>query len=79
MPVIETVLIYVGIPLGIALLLALGVFGRSIKQPHRYRPGKSWDYAPQWFTAHPEVLHSATGTGTGAGSATAVGGASGEW
>lgn len=75
MPVIETVLIFAGIPLGIALLLALAVFGKSLKQPNRYRPGKSWDFAPQWFSAHPAVLTSSAPTG----SATAVGGASGEW
>ena len=87
MTVVETVLVYGGIPLGITLLLAIFVFGRSaMQQPNRYRPGRAWTYAPVWFTPHPDALPNHEGArlaieGSIAGSAstTAVGGASGEW
>ncbi|HEY3736694.1 MAG TPA: hypothetical protein VGL26_04560 [Jatrophihabitans sp.] len=76
MTVIETLLVFVGIPLLVVLLLVSAIWGKSLAQaPNRYRPGKAWTYAPRWFTAHPDaLLHTAT-----IGSTTAVGGASGEW
>lgn len=84
---IETVLVYIGIPLGITLLLALFVFGRSaMQQPNRYRPGRPWTYQPVWFVPHPEALpnHESArlaveGSIDRSAQATAVGGASGEW
>jgi hypothetical protein len=75
--VIQTVLVFVGIPAGIIALIAIAVFGKSIvRQPNRYRPGRSWDYPPTWYVPHPDavVAHATTGSST-----TAVGGASGEW
>jgi hypothetical protein len=74
--VVQTVLVFVGIPAGIITLIAIAVFGRTmVRQPNRYRPGKAWDYPPSWYVPHPDavVRHER------AGSTTAVGGASGEW
>jgi hypothetical protein len=84
--VVQTALVFAGIPLAVILLSALAVYGRSLAhQPNRYRPGKPWPYGPVWFVPHPEavdapvpvagrlVIEGATG-GT-----QAVGGASGEW
>jgi hypothetical protein len=74
----QTVLVFVGIPAGIIAVLALGVYGKAIvRQPNRYRPGKTWDYPSQWFVPHPDAVvpHPKAGTST----TTAVGGASGEW
>jgi hypothetical protein len=84
---IETALVYGGIPLGITLLLALFVFGRSaMNQPNRYRPGRPWTYEPVWFIPHPEALphhesarRAIEGSIGGSVHATPVGGASGEW
>jgi hypothetical protein len=73
---VQTVLVFVGIPAGIIALTALAVFGKAmVRQPNRYRPGKSWDFAPSWYVPHPDavVQHESSGT------TTAVGGASGEW
>ena len=54
MSVIETVLVFGGIPLGIIAVIALGVYGKSIiRQPNRYRPGKTWDYPPAWYVPDP--------------------------
>lgn len=78
MTVVQTLLVFVGIPAGIIALIFLAVYGKSIvRQPNRYRPGKPWDYAPSWYVPHPEVV--AGSAVSRSGSTTAVGGASGEW
>ncbi len=87
MTVVETVLVYIGIPAGITALLALMVFGRSLAhQPNRYRPGRPWKFEPVWFVPHPDALPNhpetrvaITGAIEGSASTSAVGGASGEW
>ncbi len=74
--VVQTLLVFVGIPAGIVLLIFLAVYGRSLtRQPNRYRPGKPWDYAPSWYVPHPEVVVSSPQKEP----TTATGGASGEW
>jgi hypothetical protein len=84
MSVVETVLVFVAIPLGIVAVLALAVFGRSLaRQPNRYRPGKAWTHEPSWYVPHPDaVLHPVPvkrALEAASSSTTAVGGASGEW
>lgn len=82
MTVVQTVLVFVGIPAGIISLIALATFGKSIaRQPNRYRPGKSWDHPPAWFVPHPDavVTRRTAGSSTTGSSTTAVGGAQGEW
>jgi hypothetical protein len=84
MTVIETVLVFGAIPLGIIALIAFAVYGRSaLHQPNRYRPGRPWPYRPEWYVPHPETV---PGQGIehraieGEGPAVAAaGGASGEW
>jgi hypothetical protein len=77
MTVVQTVLVFVGIPLGIIALIALAVFGKSmVRQPNRYRPGRTWDYPPSWYVPHPDAVVRNQNAGS---STTAVGGASGEW
>jgi hypothetical protein len=42
-------LIFVGVPLGLALVLALLIYGPSAAGRPRYRPGvREWDHAPIW-------------------------------
>jgi hypothetical protein len=74
--IVQTVLVFVGIPAAIVLVITTMVYGRSmVRQPNRYRPGRGWDYPPSWFTAHPDALaHEPSTPGT-----TATGGATGEW
>jgi hypothetical protein len=82
---VQTVLVFVGIPLGIILLIFFGVYGRSLlHQPNRYRPGRAWNYSPSWYVPHPDAVlsgaHEAHKQIEGGGtSTTAMGGASGEW
>jgi hypothetical protein len=74
--VVQTVLVFVGIPLGVVALLTLAVYGKSlVRQPNRYRPGKPWEYPASWYVPHPEAVARPAASG----STTAVGGASGEW
>ena len=57
MSVVQTVLVFVGIPGGIISLIALAVYGKTItRQPNRYRPGRQWDYPPTWFVPHPDAV-----------------------
>lgn len=81
--IVETLLIFVGIPLAVIVLVTLAVYGRStVHQPNRYRPGKAWTYPPAWYEPHPEAIHDAVSQSPaieGSPGATVVGGASGEW
>jgi hypothetical protein len=73
--VVQTVLVFVGIPLAVIALVTLAVYGKSlVRQPNRYRPGKGWNYPATWYVPHPDAVVASSQSGT-----TAVGGASGEW
>jgi hypothetical protein len=75
--VVQTVLVFGAIPLGVVALLTLAVYGKSlVRQPNRYRPGRPWDYPPSWYVPHPDAV---VARPRASGSTTAVGGASGEW
>jgi len=86
MTVVETVLVFVGIPLAAFLLLALAVLGPGAARTPRYRPGNGWDYDPVWYLPHPEhagPVSAASGRlaleGSVAEPVRPTGGASGEW
>ena len=77
MSVVQTLLVFVGIPAAIILLIFLAVYGKTlVRQPNRYRPGRPWNYPPRWYAPHPELVVAGSGEST---TTTAVGGASGEW
>ena len=84
MTIVETVLVFLGIPLGVIALVAVGVYGRSaVHQPNRYRPGKAVDATRRRGTGRTRP-RSTTWSATMRPSrarptAVAVGGASGEW
>ena len=84
MSILQTVLVFVGIPRGITALLALAVYGRTTMHRDRYRPGRPWNHAPVWYVPHPAALAQLpTRPALPAGSAEQEqqpwGGASGEW
>lgn len=86
MTVVETVLVFAGIPLGVFALVALMVLGPGAARAPRYRPGSSWDYQPVWYLPHPDYagpVSPASGaqalTGAVPQPVLASGGASGEW
>jgi len=83
--IVETVLVFVGIPGAIVGVIAFAVYGKvMLHQPNRYRPGRPWPYAAAWFVPHPDAVmradHDHPRLEAGASSrTTAMGGASGEW
>jgi hypothetical protein len=83
--VVETILVFAAIPLGIYAVVALLTLRERFAKAPRYRPGQAWDHPPVWWTANP------AGTGTdhpgfvaapqsgGSVRRTAKGGARGSW
>jgi hypothetical protein len=94
MSIVETVLVFVGIPAGLFAVFAVLTLGPSAARAPRYRPGAPWPYKPVWYLPHPEhsgPVSSLQSAGTAeAGARLAIsgavaepikasGGASGEW
>jgi hypothetical protein len=52
----DTALVFVGIPAALTLLIAVLVLAPGGRSPHRYRPGRPFDFAPVWFLSSPEQL-----------------------
>jgi len=81
--VVQTVLVYAAIPLGIYAVVALLTLRTRVTKAPRYRPGQSWDYPPVWWTANPAGVGDQTGPAaapaSGAGRRTTKGGARGSW
>ena len=55
MPVWQTVVIYVVIPLAVALFLAALTLPGGRKGP-RWKSGQPWPHEPVWYEPHPEAL-----------------------
>lgn len=88
MTVIQTLLVFVGIPLLVVLCIFLAVFGRSaVRQPNRYRPGRPWPYPAAWYIPHPDAVSDVVpdlvtdrlAIEGDTNTTVAVGGATGEW
>jgi hypothetical protein len=82
------VLVFGGIPIGAAALVAILVLAPGAMRAPRYRPGGAWDYQPVWYLPHPQhsgPISSAPAAGhpalpaASAEPVRAGGGASGEW
>lgn len=69
---LEMLGIFVGIPLGVFLVVVLAVSVPSWPRDGRYRPGVAWEAGPEWFNG-PGEPHA------GAPYAGPVGGAGGSW
>jgi hypothetical protein len=54
--IIETTLIYAGIPVAVILLIAGAVYAGGSRRSRRYRPGRPFDYTPVWFLSAPGQL-----------------------
>ena len=88
MTVVETILVFAGIPLAIiAVLAALTLRPAKGQKRLRYKPGQPWEHAPVWYEPHPEHAP-ATGHGDGHAAIAAapravsggpLGGARGTW
>lgn len=73
--VLQTLLIFVGIPAGLFVVIALLVSAPSMARGPRYRPGLGWWAAPVWFNG-PEDADNAVRTAT---PTVQGGGASARW
>jgi hypothetical protein len=74
--VIQTLGIFVGIPLLICIVIALLVSAPSVARGPRYRPGLGWWAAPVWFNGPADAERAVRES---AGSASQGGGASARW
>lgn len=92
MNVVESILVFVGVPLAIFLLLALLIFVPGGRKRPRYRPGQPWDHEPVWYEPHPQAsgghdatashgatAHAALESGVPPVAAGPLGGARGTW
>lgn len=83
MTVLQTIGVYVLIPLALYGVLALFTLWSRIARAPRYRPGQPWTFEPVWWTGSPEgigVRAAAPGTSSTSGlTASAKGGARGNW
>ena len=62
MSIIETTLIFAGIPAAVILLIAGAVYAGGSRRSKRYRPGRPFDFTPVWFLSVPEQLTKAANT-----------------
>ena len=75
----DTLLLYVGVPLGLALVITF-LFGvRSLARSERYRPGRAWSAAPVWFAGPAEPVAAVEAVQQSGPIAAVRGGASGDW
>lgn len=79
MSIIETTLIYAGIPAAVVVLIAGTVYAGGSRRSKRYRPGRPFEFTPVWFLSAPEELakaaHARQLTGTRQAELTAGGSA----
>jgi hypothetical protein len=54
--VVETILVFVGIPLAVIVVLAVLIWGPGGRKRPRYRPGQPWEHAPIWYEPHPDAV-----------------------
>ena len=63
MSIVETVLVFVGVPVLVYALVALLLVGPGRGHRPRYRPGEAWDYEPVWYI--PQARPGAAPAGSG--------------
>ena len=66
MTVLETTLVFGAIPVVVMALVTVLVYGASARRVPKYRPGRSYEFAPVWFLAaeRSEVTPPALAPGT---------------
>ena len=64
MSIIETLVVFVGIPLAVvAVVYGLVYAGSGRSNDRRYRPGRPFEFAPVWFLSAPGSESAATPNG----------------
>lgn len=73
MTVLETVVIFVGIPAAVIAVIAGLVYGAGARRSKRYRPGRPFEFTPVWFLAqHDRAAAMNSGYAIGAGEQVAL-------
>jgi hypothetical protein len=79
---VQTVLIYVGIPVAAALIITFLVYLPSLIRGPRYRPGRPWTAGSVWFGGTTDAAEAARSAGSAESlppATTEGGGASARW
>lgn len=79
MSVLETVSIYVLIPLAFGLLVVLLIAGPKLARRPRYRVGRPWNHEPLFWSANPVGTGLPPGRTDDPTATTGRGGARGNW
>ena len=80
MSVIETILIFVGIPAAIYFGVGLFTLRSKFAAAPRYRPGQEWTHQPMWWSANPGgLLTRAPDDEAAPAGSMPLGGARGSW
>jgi hypothetical protein len=54
--IIETTLIFAGIPAAVILIVVGAVYAGGSRRSKRYRPGRPFEFTPVWFLSAPEQV-----------------------
>ncbi|MEQ7125137.1 hypothetical protein ABN034_11505 [Actinopolymorpha sp. B11F2] len=73
---LEVIGIFVGIPVGLFVIITLLVMAPGLIRGARQQPGLSWSGRPEWFGANPDAGELAAGTGSTSSDRPAVASAS---
>ena len=77
--VLQTIGVYVLIPLAVYAVLSLFTLWPRIARGPRYRPGQEWNYEPMWWIGNPDGVGRLTTQHAEKAASTARGGARGSW
>ena len=55
MSIIETLVVFAGIPLAVVAVIFGLVYAGGGRSDRRYRPGRPFEFAPVWFLSAPEA------------------------
>ena len=61
---VETMLVLIGIAVGVLLVVAALIYAGSTRGGKRYRPGRPFSFTPVWFLSAPERQIAAGSKGT---------------
>ena len=59
--IMQTTLVYVGIPAAVIAAVYGLVFARGVQRSKRYRPGRPFEFRPVWFLTAPEQMNAVDG------------------
>ncbi len=76
---VQTVLIYIGIPVAAALIITFLVYLPSLIRGPRYRPGRPWTAGSVWFGGSIEAAEAVKSVDTLPSATVEGGGASARW